>query len=209
MAGMRASVVTVHGWHMPGLELALLERRLRAAGLEVYRFHYASRRQTPEQAARALAAFIEAVPGDLVHLVAHSLGGIIVRHLFTVAPVQRPGRIVMLGSPLAGSRVAARLARNRLGRWWLGAALDRGLLGGSPVLRGREIGMIAGSRPLGPAPLFAQMPPPHDGFVAVDETRGPDVTRHLTLPISHTGMLFDATVARETLHFLDRGDFLP
>ncbi|WP_026279736.1 triacylglycerol lipase [Thioalkalivibrio sp. ALJ16] len=209
MAGMRASVVTVHGWHMPGLELALLERRLRAAGLEVHRFHYASRRQTPEQAARALAAFVEAVPGDLVHLVAHSLGGIIVRHLFTVAPVQRPGRIVMLGSPLAGSRVAARLARNRLGRWWLGAALDRGLLGGSPILRGREIGMLAGSRGFGPGPLFARLPHPHDGIVAADETRSPDVSRHLTLPVSHMGMLFDATVARETLHFLEAGEFLP
>ncbi|WP_017941367.1 MULTISPECIES: triacylglycerol lipase [unclassified Thioalkalivibrio] len=209
MAGMRTSVVTVHGWHMSGLEMALLRRRLRAGGHAVYPFRYASQRQSPEQAARALAAFLEQVPGDLVHLVAHSLGGVVVRHLFEVAPVQRPGRIVMLGSPLAGSRVAARLARNRAGRWWLGAALDRGLLGGSPILRGRDIGMLAGSRAIGPGPLIARLPHPHDGLVAVDETRGPDVSRHLTLPVTHMGMLFDTVVVRETLHFLEAGEFLP
>lgn len=209
MAGMRTSVVTVHGWHMTGLEMALLRRRLRAGGHEVYPFRYASRRRTPEQAARALAAFLDDVPGDLVHLVAHSLGGVIVRHLFAVAPVQRPGRIVMLGSPLQGSRVAARLAQNRIGRWWLGAALDRGLLGGSPILRGRDIGMIAGSRARGPGPLFTRLPHPHDGMVAVEETQGPDVFRHLTLPESHMGMLVDRVVAQETLHFLEAGEFLP
>ncbi|WP_018938742.1 MULTISPECIES: triacylglycerol lipase [unclassified Thioalkalivibrio] len=209
MTGMRSSVVMVHGWHMPGLEMALLGRRLRAAGHEVHGFRYASRRQTPEQAARALAAFLEDVPGDLVHLVAHSLGGVIVRHLFEVAPVQRPGRIVMLGSPLQGSRVAARLAQNRIGRWWLGAALDRGLLGGSPVLRGRDVGMIAGSKPFGPGPWVAPLPDPHDGTVAVDETRGPEVSRHLTMPVSHFGMLVNRLLVQETLHFLETGEFLP
>ena len=204
---MRASVVTIHGWHMTGLEMALLRRRLRAAGFEVHAFRYASRRQTPEQAAEALAAFLEGVPGELVHLVAHSLGGLVVRHLFSVAPVQRPGRIVMLGSPLAGSRVAARMAQNRIGRRWLGSALDRGLLGGSPVLRGREIGMIAGTRPFGPGPLFARLPDPHDGTVAVDETHGPDVFRHLSVPTTHFGLLIDSAVAQAAVGFLERGEF--
>lgn len=207
MTGMHATVVSVHGWHMPGLEMALLNRRLRHAGYEVHGFRYASRRETPEEAARALAVFLDAVPGDLMHLVAHSLGGLIVRHLFAVAPVQRPGRIVMLGSPLQGSRVAARMAQNRLGGWWLGAALERGLLGGSPILRGREVGMIAGSKAVGAGTWIAALPHPHDGTVAVDETRGPEVTRHLVVPTSHFGMLVNATVARETISFLETGEF--
>lgn len=205
---MRATVVTVHGWHMTGLEMLLLRRRLRHAGYEVRAFRYASRRQTPEQASRRLAAYLEEVPGDVVHLVAHSLGGIVVRHLFAIAPVQRPGRIVMLGSALTGSRAAARVARSALGRRWLGGALDRGLLGGSPLLQGRGVGMIAGSQGLGLGSLLPTLlPQPHDGTVAVQETEAPDVTRHLQVPNGHFGLLFSPRVADSVIRFLKSGEF--
>ncbi|MFO8004538.1 esterase/lipase family protein [Thioalkalivibrio sp.] len=205
---MRATVVTVHGWHMTGLEMLPLRRRLRQAGYEVHAFRYASRRETPEQAARRLAAVLEEVPGDVVHLVAHSLGGAVVRHLFAIAPVQRPGRIVMLGSPLAGSRAAARMAGSGIGRRWLGAAMDRGLLGGSPLLQGRGIGMIAGNRGLGLGSLLpGLLPRPHDGTVAVQETQAPDVTRHLQVPYGHFRLVFSRRVADAVIRFLQSGEF--
>ncbi|WP_018934704.1 alpha/beta fold hydrolase [Thioalkalivibrio sp. ALJ24] len=209
MTAMRTTVVTLHGWHMTGVEMALLRRRLRAAGYRVRAFRYPSRRAAPEEVARALAAWLETLPDDMVHLVGHSLGGVILRHLFTVAPVQRPGRVVMLGSPLQGSRVAARLASGRAGRWWLGRALDRGLLGGSPVLRGRQVGMIAGTRGRFPGPLLAELPEPHDGLVAVEETRGPEVSRHLQAPVNHMGLILSDPVARAVAHFLEHGEFGP
>ena len=43
--------------------------------------------------------------------------------------------------------------------------------------------------------------------VAVAETRLPGATAHLTLPVSHTGMLLSARVAREVGSFLDHGRF--
>lgn len=205
---MRATVVTIHGWHMTGLEMLLLRRRLRKRGFEVRAFRYASRRETPEQAARRLAAYLDRVPGDVVHLVAHSLGGMVVRHLFALAPVQRPGRIVMLGSALAGSRVAARVARYSLGRWWLGAALERGLLGGSPTLHGRGVGMIAGNRGFGLGRLVpGALSRPHDGSVAVAETETPDVFRHLQVPYGHFGLLIARPVADAVADFLEHGEF--
>lgn len=193
---------------MTGLEMLLLRRRLRQRGFEVRAFRYASRRETPEFAARRLSAYLDSVPGDVVHVVAHSLGGMVVRHLFALAPVQRPGRIVMLGSALAGSRVVARLSRLPLGRWWLGAALERGLLGGSPTLHGRGVGMIAGTRGFGLGSLMpGLLSRPHDGTIAVAETETPDVIRHLQVPYGHFGLLTARPVADAVANFLERGEF--
>ncbi|AGA35014.1 probableacetyltransferase/hydrolase [Thioalkalivibrio nitratireducens DSM 14787] len=205
---MRASVVTIHGWHLTGVEMWPLRRRLQRHGFEVHAFRYRSRRETPEQAARCLRVFLERIPGEVIHLVAHSLGGMVVRHLFALAPVQRPGRIVMLGAPLAGSRSAARMAGTRAGRWWLGAALDRGLVGGSPALQGRRIGMIAGNRGLGVGSLLpGTLPRPNDGTVAVDETYGPEVVHHLEVPYGHFRLLLAGPVADAVVRFLEQGEF--
>jgi len=43
--------------------------------------------------------------------------------------------------------------------------------------------------------------------VAVSETQLPGATAHLILPVSHTGMLLSARVARETGSFLEHGRF--
>ncbi len=193
---------------MSGLEMAVLRRRVRRHGFEVRAFRYASGAQTPEQAARRLAVFLDRLPGEVIHLVAHSLGGIVVRHLFAVAPVQRPGRIVMLGSPLSGSHLAAWAGRSAVGRWWLRGAFDRGLLGGSPVLQGRQVGMIAGTRGWGLGTVLRKtVPQPHDGTVAVQETEAPEVARHLEVPYGHFGMLFARPVADAVIRFLEHGDF--
>ena len=50
---------------------------------------------------------------------------------------------------------------------------------------------------------------PNDGSVAVSETRLPGATDHITLPVSHMGMLLSARVARETGGFLVHGHFSP
>jgi len=46
-----------------------------------------------------------------------------------------------------------------------------------------------------------------DGTVAVSETRMPGATDFVTLPVSHTGMMLSARVAREAGVFLQTGRF--
>jgi hypothetical protein len=43
--------------------------------------------------------------------------------------------------------------------------------------------------------------------VMVSETRLPGLADHIVLPVSHSAMLVDHTVARETVHFLRHGRF--
>jgi hypothetical protein len=51
------------------------------------------------------------------------------------------------------------------------------------------------------------MPVPHDGTVAVAETRIEGAADHLVLPVTHLSMLWSAAVADQAVHFLREGRF--
>jgi pimeloyl-ACP methyl ester carboxylesterase len=206
---MREAVVFVHGIWMTGLEMTTLRRRLAAEGLECRQFRYPSLTAAPEANAARLNRFLHSIEADVVHLVAHSLGGLVVLHLFDRYPMQRPGRVVMMGTPVNGSRTAACFARSPLTRWLLGRSIRRGLLGGAPRWKvGRELGMVAGSRGIGIGTLFCRsLDTPNDGTVALGETRAPEINTHLTVPHGHFAMLWSAPVAHAVAAFLKSGDF--
>lgn len=207
---MREAVVLVHGIWMTGLEMGLLGRRLARAGYTAHRFHYSSLRGTPARNAAALNAFLHGVDADVVHLVAHSLGGLVLCHLFNDFPEQRAGRVVMLGTPLRGSAVARHLARWRLTRWLLGRSIERGLLGDGPRWPGaRPLAMIAGTRGgMGIGVLTATpLDHPHDGTVSVSETDAPEVRDHLQVPYGHFGLLLAGPVAAAVTAYLRGGRF--
>ena len=87
---------------------------------------------------------------ERLHLVAHSLGGIVLHHLFRQFPDLPPGRVVLLGSPVRGSGVARRMAVSPFLRPLLGSNREEGLLGDVPPWPpNRELGVIAGNRGLG------------------------------------------------------------
>lgn len=204
---MREAVVLVHGIWMRGGSLFAIARRLRSGGFTCYPFTYASVRCTAAQNAERLHGFASGIDADIVHFVGHSLGGIVLMHLFNRYPQHRPGRVVLMGSPVNGSAVARRSAANPLSRLMLGNSLRRGLLGGTPAWRGaRDIGVIAGSRPLGLGTLIGGLRGANDGTVAVDETRIPGAS-HITLPVTHTGMAFSRVVADQVFAFLRNGEF--
>lgn len=203
------SVVFIHGLWMTGFEMEWLRREVGCCGFATYPFRYPSVRCTPEENAIRLQGWLAQVPGDTVHFVAHSLGGIVLAHLFERYPEQRPGRVLMLGTPLNGSTTASAYASSPLTRPLLGKSLVRGLLGDIPTWRGPpEVGMIAGDRGIGLGKLlFGELPGPNDGTVAVVETRGLCVTRHLTVHRGHFGMLFSRPVADAVCRYLRSGDF--
>lgn len=207
-------VVLVHGIWMNGLEMSLLAWRLRRQGFRVHRFHYASVTRSLNENAGALDAFIRALgfsPADFeltpVHLVAHSLGGLLVRQLFHDYPAQPPGRIVTLGSPHHGCQVAQALSRGRLGRYLLGQSAAT-LLSTLPAWTlPRDIGVIAGRVPYGVGRLVCKLNKPNDGTVALEETRLPGMRDYLVVAASHISLLFSRPVAHQVGHFLQHGEF--
>jgi pimeloyl-ACP methyl ester carboxylesterase len=203
-----APVVLVHGLWLNGLEFFLLRDRLRAAGFAPVAHRYHSMHVTLAAAADALAATLRAL-GDRVHVVAHSLGGVIACEAFARDPGLPPGRVVLLGSPVQGSRAARAVA----GRWYGPAMLGPLAMAqlAAPQSRrwpgAREAGVIAGSRSAGLGRVFASLPQPNDGTVCVDETLLPGASARIVLDASHTGMLFSSPVAAAAVQFLATGSF--
>ncbi len=202
------TVVLVHGLYMHGACMVLLARRLSRQGYRTRLFTYPSLRQTLADSALALATLVRSAETPVVHLVAHSMGGLLVRHLFACAPALPPGRVVTLGTPHQGSCVARKLGAGRL-RFILRHGLERGLSGDLPPWPAdRELGSIAGTLNVGLGRLFGPAPAPADGTVTVAETRLTGMHDHICLPISHTGMLLSPLVAEQVGAFLATGRFI-
>jgi pimeloyl-ACP methyl ester carboxylesterase len=207
-AGMR-SLVTVHGLWMNGLAMELLRRGLEPHGFSVHTFRYPSVAEPLESNAERLARFAEAVPGDSLHFVGHSLGGVLVRAMLERHAPSRPGRVVCLGSPLAGCGTATRVGRLPGGYRLLGRSIcDLVARGGFDAWQAPlPLGSIAGNVPLGFGRLFGRFGEPNDGTVAVAETRLPGAADHIVLPVTHFALLWSRIVLRQILAFLAHGRF--
>src|SRR5512139_600586 len=105
------SVVLVHGLWMTGREMRVLGGRLGQAGFRPIYFRYRSRGGGLAKATRELREVAEGAEGARVHLVGHSLGGVVIARMFEEGDLSRPGRVAMLGTPMAGSTVGRKLAR--------------------------------------------------------------------------------------------------
>jgi hypothetical protein len=120
-----------------------------------------------------------------------------------------PGRIVLLGSPLRGSRSAEKLARLPFGKKIMGLGVGEELLA-SRERRwngARDLGVIAGDLGFGFGRLVGPLGGPSDGTILVEETELPGTADRLVLRVSHTGMLFSAAVARAAGAFFRTGRF--
>lgn len=194
---------------MNGLESFVLRNRLAAAGFEPSAFRYPSTRADIGAAGAALAIHLRGFGKEPVHLVGHSLGGLVILEAFGTAGELPQGRIVLLGSPVQGSRAARAVAAWSLGPHLLGRLAAAELTRREPrAWQGqRELGTIAGSRSAGMGRLFAELPVPNDGTIAVDETRLTGAKDHIVLEVSHTGMLMSQAVADAVAQFLATGAF--
>ncbi len=201
-------VVFVHGLWMSGLETLWIRRRVRNLGFTPQVFHYASLHASVEQVVEGLSAVLAGLAPP-VHLVGHSLGGLMLLRLFELRPDQPPGRVVLMGAPAAGSHAAQNVARWAIGPAVLGPLALAELAGSRPRrwTVPRQLGVVAGSGRRGVGRLVSDLPEPNDGTVTVGETRIEGMTDHVVLPVTHTGMLVSAAVAQHVARFLHRGRF--
>lgn len=212
---MSKDVVLVHGVWMPGAVMGYLKQHLeRDHGFRGHLFSYASVTGTLDENAELLSDFVDHLGSDDVHLVGHSLGGVISLRMLTLNDATPPGRVVCLGSPLCGCRVASTLSRRSWGSPVLGKTLVAGVLDeaasqwAAPVVRRRDVGVIAGTRSVGVGRLLTTFDEDSDGTVAVSETRLPGARDHVCMDVTHMGLLMSRAVADQAAAFIEHGRFL-
>ncbi|CAK0762970.1 Alpha/beta fold hydrolase [uncultured Gammaproteobacteria bacterium] len=212
------TVVLVHGLWMNGTEMQLLALRLRRSAYRTLLFRYRTVHASVEESSHDLWHFLEqqfgpmmrhALPGQ-VHLVCHSLGGMVALEMLHRYPQARIGRMVAMGTPFRGNVAAQKIAQWTWGRVVLGKSLTRALKGGgfAHAPPGREIGILAGDHSLlGMGRKLWGIGEPNDGTIAVSETYLDGAKAHQTLPIIHMGLVFSEHAFQLVQKFLTTGTF--
>ena len=208
-------VVLLHGIGGFGLILKSMELGLEKEGYLVANVSYPSLARPIESLA------VEAVEKGLerchseglsrIHFVTHSMGGILVRQYLATREIEGLERVVMLAPPNQGSQFADYLGASPLAKVYDPEALAQLGTGEASILRRLgpadfELGVIAGTRnrrallPGAPAETS-------DGVVAVEETKAASMNDFLEVPATHTGIVWNKEVRRQTVYFLRHGRF--
>lgn len=208
---MPDTIILVHGLWMTGMEMTLLKHRLEADhGFNCVMFSYASVTGHMIDHVRKLRELAQQQRCEHLHFIGHSLGGVITYKLLESTNDLPPGRAVLLGSPLQGSRAVDAISKWTLGRVAVGDEVCKELLEGQPRHWDgrRDIGLIAGSVNMGIGRFFSnEFTANSDGTVLIEETKLDGAADHIVLPVSHTSMVFSPLVTRQTVRFLEHGKF--
>lgn len=206
-ASNKEAVILVHGIWMKGFEFFYLRYKLKQQGYRVYTFRYSSVFKTPEQNAKKLYQFASAIDESTLHFIAHSLGGIILQHLFYHYEFKQTGKVVMIATPLNGSAVADYLSQKKILKYLLGKSIVKGLLGNAPAWSEKiKTCMIAGTQSIGIGLLLAPkaLQKPNDGTVNLYETKLEQAIESYKVKRSHFTLLFSKEVVDIILSFLKK-----
>ncbi|KQP18853.1 alpha/beta fold hydrolase [Methylobacterium sp. Leaf100] len=209
-------VLLLHGIGRRAASLARMERAFQAQGYATLNLDYPARTAALVDLAARVAPTVAAFAARVarLHVVTHSMGGLVARALLTRHRPDNLGRVVMLAPPNGGSEVADRLHGMAAYRRFFGPA-------GAELTTRRDasltallgtvdypLGVIAGDRTLYPVESWLMLPRPNDGRVSVHRTRVAGMSAHVTLHTTHGLMMWNGRVIGQALHFVRNGRFL-
>lgn len=194
------TVVGVHGFMLARWTMIPVEKALRCTGLDVCLWNYPSRKYFIQEHAchlnEQLCWIAAHKPGQPIHFIAHSIGGLIVRaalNLPNCPQEARIGKIVLLAPPNKGSELAryfrnAGFVQTLIGAksgWQLVNYTENEIdncLGCFPD--SVEVLVLAGIKG---THLFFEGP--NDGFIALQETYLNTPHTHCILQMNHSQLL--------------------
>ncbi|UUO09017.1 hypothetical protein M4951_12035 [Blastopirellula sp. J2-11] len=177
-----------------------LERRIRADGFTTQAFGYVTLIGDIEAYAQRFAEALRQIDReedvDRLHIIGHSLGGLVTRRALQIYRPTRLGRVIFMASPHRGLFA---------GRFW------GGLLG---LLHCRAVGQMSDV----PDSYVNQMAPPdfefaviaaaHDHLVTEQSAKLEGHADYRLYPTMHTALLLRRDVAQDVCSYLEHGRFL-
>jgi pimeloyl-ACP methyl ester carboxylesterase len=202
-----AEIVLVHGLWNRGWSMTAMAKRLRSRDHQVIVFSYPTRGDDMDGHADDLYTLLTRTKADALHLVGHSMGGLVILNMLSRHDDLPPGRVVLMGSPVKGSGAVKRLEKLPGQKFLFGKVRDNLLQGVEYTPQGRETGVICGTRALGFGQISGRPDEPNDGSVTVSETQLDGLTDSIELPVAHSEMLVSTEVVEQVEQFLLYGMF--
>ncbi|MEE2789516.1 MAG: alpha/beta hydrolase [Myxococcota bacterium] len=184
------NVICVHGYLAPKQIFWPIARELKVHGFRPQIHAYASHRGTLNDHGDALAGLLEKTADRPTSIVAHSLGGIVVKNTLTRFnfPIEH---LVFIATPHQGSAMSRLLRASVIGRF-MSLAVKHTAHAQYPKFSHPSVGIIAGRR---------------DPLVKLSETRLECARHRLELPFGHNEILLRRRTAKAIATFLRRGYF--
>jgi pimeloyl-ACP methyl ester carboxylesterase len=207
-------VVVLHGLGRSESAMLLLENELAGAGFEVHNIGYPSNDQPPDALIDLVSRAVEACcanNGRTMHLVGHSLGGLLIRAYLQQGHPDNLGNVVLLGTPNRGSELAD-LSDGLPGTVLELAGPTARLLGTGPddfpaslAPPDYPVGVIAGTRDA--LVTNEWLPLPNDGMVSLESARLKGMTDFKSFDVTHWGLRNNREVAAAVVQFLRTRQF--
>lgn len=215
-ANAPACVILLHGLARTSASMNDMQDELIDAGFAVAKIDYPSRTKPIEELAGpaielGLAQCRSQTVGN-VHVVTHSMGGLLFRQYVADHGADAFERTVMLAPPNKGSEAVDAL-RDVPGFQWLNgpAGLQMGTDENSVALQlgpaTSDVAIVAGTFSINIV-LSTYLPDPDDGKVSVESTKLDGMCAHLEVNVSHPFIMEDEGVIAEVISYLNTGRFL-
>ncbi|MCB1681367.1 MAG: alpha/beta hydrolase [Rhodospirillales bacterium] len=210
-------VILLHGMLRNKLDMLPMSYYLEDQGYKVLNILYPSRKKSLEDLTTFVHEKITASPdyaeAPQIHFVTHSMGSLVARYYIEIYKPDRLGKVVMLGPPNTGSEFADWLSETKIL-----APLFKKIYGpaGQQLKTTHKhidgaitypLGVIAGNFSINPLAPWV-LPGEHDGIVPVERTKIEGMADHIVVTSTHTFMMFNPSVMKQVLTFIQTGRFL-
>ncbi len=209
-----ACVLLLHGMGRSALSMRSMQQTLKQQGYHTLNQSYPSTgsdtiAQLSQHALTAMLARCR--QHSPIHVVTHSLGGILIRQYLQKNQLPHGSRIVMLSPPNHGSEITDNYRQQRWYRFLTGTpgqqlSTDSNSLPNRLAAIDYPIGIITGNRSW--EPWFTRLfKGENDGKVSVASARLKEMHDFLVVKQSHTLIMNSPNVQQQVIHFLRYGRF--
>lgn len=216
LRGIGDYVILVHGLDWFRDTLKPTAAFLHQQGYSTINVRYPSRKVTGTAEAADWVTKVVAEhctdPTKRIHVVAHSMGTVVVREFLAKHRPSNLGQVVLIAAPNRGTPLATPLRWKPLGKMICPAAAELGCgKKGAPLTEPSAVnfspGILMGNKPGWFPYLSPFLPGPDDGVVPVSSGKIDGMADLRIIRASHTGLPHNAAALSETVYFLRTGHF--